>query len=166
VSQLESNLGKGFNLALGQTFYGDPGYVFSVDYPRYQAVTTADVQARGAAIPRQGRVVLSVVPQGAKDQASGNGARRHAERRGHDGSCGEGRRRVAPDDRLESDVVRSDRHADRRTPPELRIPSWTKTTLANGANWWSRSATRCRSWRSRSTWLEAPISSNRPAGRA
>ena len=34
VSQLESNLGKGFNLALGQTFYGDPGYVFAVDYPR------------------------------------------------------------------------------------------------------------------------------------
>src|SRR5580765_6918173 len=37
VSQLESNLGKGFNQALGQTFYGDPGYVFSVDYPRHQA---------------------------------------------------------------------------------------------------------------------------------
>jgi len=133
VSQLESNLGKGFNLALGQTFYGDPGYVFAVDYPRYQAVTTADVQRVAQRFLGKGRVVLSVVPQGAKDQASGTA------------------RDVTPKDEGTTAPAAKAGDASPRTTasnptsfdrtviptagprPELRIPSWTKTTLANGA---------------------------------
>jgi predicted Zn-dependent peptidase len=81
----------------------------------------------------KGRVVLSVVPQGAKDQASGTA------------------RDVTPKDEGTTAPAAKAGDASPRTTasnptsfdrtviptagprPELRIPSWTKTTLANGA---------------------------------
>ncbi|HJY35742.1 MAG TPA: pitrilysin family protein, partial [Vicinamibacterales bacterium] len=133
VSQLESNLGKGFNLALGQTFYGDPGYVFAVDYPRYQAVTTADVQRVAQRFLGKGRVVLSVVPQGAKDQASGTARDVTPKDEGTmapAAKAGDASPRTTASNPTSFDRTVIPTAGPR---PELRIPSWTKTTLANGA---------------------------------
>ena len=69
VRGLESNLGKAFQLALGQVFENDPAY-YAVDYRKAQAVTAADVRRVASAYLTRGRVVLSVVPQGGKDQAA------------------------------------------------------------------------------------------------
>ncbi len=69
VRGLESNLGKVFQLATGQVFYGDPGY-YAIDYRRSQAVSAADVKRVANLYLTAGRVVLSVVPVGKKDQAS------------------------------------------------------------------------------------------------
>ena len=66
---LESNLGKSFRLARGQTIDNDPGQ-YAVDYRRYRAVSQADVQRVAETYLAAGRVVLSDVPQGGKDQAS------------------------------------------------------------------------------------------------
>ena len=133
VSQLESNLGKGFNLALGQTFYGDPGYVFAVDYPRYQAVTTADVQRVAQRFLGKGRVVLSVVPQGAKDQASGTA--RDVTPKDEGTMAPAAKAGDASPQTTASNPTSFDRTVipTAGPRPELRIPSWTKTTLANGA---------------------------------
>jgi zinc protease len=135
VSQLESNLGKGFNLAIGQTLYGDPGHVFSVDYPRYQAVTAADVKRVAQKFLGKGRVVLSVVPEGAKDQAAGNA--RDVTPKDED--------TTTPPPKAAASAAAPEKAASNPTSfdrtvmptagprPELRIPTWTKTTLANGA---------------------------------
>ncbi|HEX9109406.1 MAG TPA: pitrilysin family protein [Longimicrobiales bacterium] len=69
VRGLESNLGKVFQLAQGQVFDNDPGH-FKVDYARRQAVSAADVQRVALRYLSHGRVVLSVVPTGKKDQAA------------------------------------------------------------------------------------------------
>ena len=69
VRGLESNLGKGFQLAVGQTFDHDPAH-YQVDFAKEQAVTAADVKRVANKYLGAGRVVLSVVPIGKKDQAS------------------------------------------------------------------------------------------------
>ena len=69
VRGLESNLGKSFRLVRGQTIDGNPGQ-YAVDYRRYRAVSQADVQRVAQTYLGRGRVVLSDVPQGGKDQAS------------------------------------------------------------------------------------------------
>ncbi len=69
VRGLESNLGKAYQLGSGQTFENDPGY-YAVDYRKEQAVTAADVKRVADAYLGRGRVVLSVVPQGKKDEAA------------------------------------------------------------------------------------------------
>ena len=66
---LESNLGKAERLIDGSVFHGDPGY-FRTDYQKTLSVTAADVKRVANAYLSKGRVVLSVVPQGKKDQAS------------------------------------------------------------------------------------------------
>ena len=66
---LESNLGKAERLIDGAVFHGDPGY-FRTDYQKTLSVTAADVKRVANAYLAKGRVVLSVVPQGKKDQAS------------------------------------------------------------------------------------------------
>ncbi|HEX6052158.1 MAG TPA: pitrilysin family protein [Gemmatimonadaceae bacterium] len=66
---LESNLGKSFQLNIGNVFHGDPGY-FRTEYAKSQAVTAADVRRVANRYLGKGRVVLSVVPQGKRSEAS------------------------------------------------------------------------------------------------
>ena len=66
---LESNLGKANRLIDGAVFHGDPGY-FRTDYQKRLSVTAADVKRVSNQFLTKGRVVLSVVPKGKKDQAS------------------------------------------------------------------------------------------------
>ena len=66
---LESNLGKANQLIDGAVFHGDPGY-FKTDYQKTLAVTAADVRRVANQYLTKGRVVLSVVPKGKKDQAA------------------------------------------------------------------------------------------------
>jgi len=70
LSGLESNLGKAQRLAVGQAFHSDPNQAFAVDYQKYQAVTAADVKRVANKYLGAGRVVLSIVPMGKRDQAS------------------------------------------------------------------------------------------------
>ncbi|HKO14972.1 MAG TPA: pitrilysin family protein [Gemmatimonadaceae bacterium] len=69
LSGLESNLGKAEQLADGLVFHGDPGW-FRTEYTRSLAVTPADVKRVANRYLTAGRVVLSIVPQGHKEQAS------------------------------------------------------------------------------------------------
>jgi zinc protease len=69
VSNLQSNLGKSFQLADSAGFHGDPGY-FQQEYAHYMAVTPADVKRVANKYLTGGRVELSVVPLGKIDQAS------------------------------------------------------------------------------------------------
>jgi zinc protease len=69
VRGLESNLGKAFQLAAGAAFHGDPGY-FRTQYQKTLAVTPADVKRVANKYLTRGRVVLSVVPTGKKEDAS------------------------------------------------------------------------------------------------
>jgi zinc protease len=66
---LESNLGKAEQLLNGSVYHDDPGY-FRTDYQKRLSVTAADVKRVANTYLSRGRVVLSVVPQGKKDQAS------------------------------------------------------------------------------------------------
>lgn len=66
---LESNLGKANRLIDGAVFHGDPGH-FKTDYQKTLAVTAADVKRVANQYLTSGRVVLSVVPKGKKDQAA------------------------------------------------------------------------------------------------
>jgi len=70
LSQLQSNLGKAEELAVGQTFFNDPGHEFTTGYTAQQAVTAADVQRVARKYLGAGRVVLSVVPTGKTSLAS------------------------------------------------------------------------------------------------
>jgi zinc protease len=69
LNGLQSNLGKTIQLNVGNIFHNDPGY-FKVEYAKTQAVTAADVKRVANKYLGKGRVVLSVVPVGKKDQAS------------------------------------------------------------------------------------------------
>ena len=69
VRGLESNLGKANQLANGAGFLGDPGY-FKTDYEKTRAVTVADVKRVANAYLTNGRVVLSIVPQGKPELAA------------------------------------------------------------------------------------------------
>lgn len=66
---LESNLGKADQLLNGAVYHGDPGY-FRTDYEKRLSVTAADVKRVANKYFSRGRVVLSVVPKGKKDQAA------------------------------------------------------------------------------------------------
>src|SRR5262249_4769654 len=69
LNSLQSNLGKANQLIDGAVFHGDPGY-FKTDYQKRLSVTAADVKRVANTYLTSGRVVLSVVPKGKKDQAS------------------------------------------------------------------------------------------------
>jgi len=69
LNGLQSNLGKSFTLADGAGFHNDPGY-FQTEYQKMLSVTPADVQRVAQKYLTNGRVVLSVVPVGQRDQAS------------------------------------------------------------------------------------------------
>lgn len=66
---LESNLGKAEQLLNGTVYHSDPGY-FRTDYQKRLSVTAADVKRVANKYLSRGRVVLSVVPKGKKDQAA------------------------------------------------------------------------------------------------
>ena len=69
VSNLESNLGKAFELADGAGYHGDAGY-FRTAYKKTLSVTAEDVKRVANKYLTGGRVVLSVVPEGKADQAA------------------------------------------------------------------------------------------------
>ena len=69
VSGLESNLQKAEILANGAVFHGDPGY-YKTQYAEAESVTPADVKRVANRYLTKGRVVLSVVPMGKKQDAS------------------------------------------------------------------------------------------------
>lgn len=66
---LESNLGKAEQLLDGLVYHGDANY-FATEYTKTLAVTAADVKRVAAKYLGSNRIVLSVVPQGKRDQAS------------------------------------------------------------------------------------------------
>jgi zinc protease len=70
LSELQSNLGKAVDLAVGQTFFNDPSYEFTTGFAARQAVTAADVQRVARKYLGSGRVVLSVGPVGKTTLAS------------------------------------------------------------------------------------------------
>jgi zinc protease len=70
---LQSNLGKATLLASGAGYQGDPAH-FQTEYRKTLAVTSADVKRVANQYLTKGRVVLSVVPMGQVDQASGRGS--------------------------------------------------------------------------------------------
>ena len=67
---MQSNLGKAARLANDQTMFNDPGHSVTVDYPRTQAVTAADVKRVANKYLGNARVVLSNVPLGKTDLAA------------------------------------------------------------------------------------------------
>jgi len=69
VSNLESNLGKAFELADGAGYHNDAGY-FRTAYQKTLSVTAEDVKRVANKYLTGGRVVLSVVPEGKADQAA------------------------------------------------------------------------------------------------
>ena len=69
VSNLESNLGKAFQLADGAGYHGDAGY-FRTAYRKTLSVTAEDVKRVANKYLTSGRVVLSIVPEGKLDQAA------------------------------------------------------------------------------------------------
>jgi len=69
VSGLESNLQKAEILSDGFIFHGDPGY-YRNEYKEAESVTPAEVKQVAGRYLVKGRVVLSVVPQGRKQDAS------------------------------------------------------------------------------------------------
>ena len=69
VSGLESNLNKAFTLATGETFHNDPAY-YQKEYREAQSVTGAEVKRVANHYLTKGRVVLSVVPLGKKQDAA------------------------------------------------------------------------------------------------
>jgi zinc protease len=70
VRALESNLGRALQLTTGEIYHGDPGYMFTAARARLEAVTSADVQRVARQYLGAGRVVLSIVPQGRREDAA------------------------------------------------------------------------------------------------
>ena len=69
VAGLESNLGKAERLLSGSVFRSNAAY-FRDDFRKTLAVTPADVKRVANLYLSRARIVLSIVPQGKKDQAS------------------------------------------------------------------------------------------------
>jgi zinc protease len=69
VAGLESNLAKADMLASGFVFHGDPGF-YKKEYTEAESVTPAEVKRVANRYLTKGRVVLSVVPIGKKQDAS------------------------------------------------------------------------------------------------
>jgi zinc protease len=70
VDGLQSNLGKALQLGQDQTYYNDPSHSFTVDYPKTQSVTAADVKRVANKYLGGARIVLSTVPLGKTDLAA------------------------------------------------------------------------------------------------
>jgi zinc protease len=70
LNGLQSDLGKAQRLASDQTMFNDPSRSVTVDYPRTQAVTAADIKRVANKYLGHARVVLSNVPLGKTQLAS------------------------------------------------------------------------------------------------
>jgi zinc protease len=70
LNELQSNLNKAFRLANDQVFFKDPTYSITVDFPKTQAVTAADVKRVANKYLGKARIVLSDVPTGKLDLAA------------------------------------------------------------------------------------------------
>jgi zinc protease len=69
LNNLQSNLGKSITLADGAGYHNNPGY-FQTEYQKMLSVTPADVKRVANKYLTKGRVVLSIVPMGQRDQAA------------------------------------------------------------------------------------------------
>jgi zinc protease len=69
VSSLQSNLGKAMSLADGSGIHNNAAQ-YQIEYAKAQAVTAADVKRVANKYLTKGRVVLSIVPMGKRDEAS------------------------------------------------------------------------------------------------
>jgi zinc protease len=141
VSSLESNLGKAFQLATGQTYFDDPGYAFSVDFPAYQRVTAEDIKRVANKFLGAGRVVLSVVPIGQKSAAASADAALvpPVKMPPSAPAAAPPPAPSAPAAQAPAPTAASHPSSFDRTvvptpgpAPEIRVPSWTRTTLPNG----------------------------------
>jgi zinc protease len=70
LNQLQSNLSKAFRLANDQMFHNDPTHSITIDYPKTQAVTAADVKRVANKYLGKARIVLSDVPIGKRELAA------------------------------------------------------------------------------------------------
>ena len=131
VAGLESNLGKAFRLANGQTYLDDPGYSFTTDYERYQRVTADDITRAAKRYFGAGRVVLSVVPPGAAASAASADAVVVPPVTPPPAAPAQPPAAAAPAPNPTSfDCTAIP------TPgptPEAHVPAWSQSTLANGA---------------------------------
>ncbi len=75
VAGLQSNLGKAEILHNGSVFHGDPGH-YRTRYARMKEVTTTDVKRVANTYLGDGRVILSVVPEGKSELAARSQASR------------------------------------------------------------------------------------------
>ena len=71
VNGLQSNYGKAETLLQGSVIHGDPGY-YAKRYSRMKTVTAADVKRVANTYLGNGRVVLSIVPEGRTADATSN----------------------------------------------------------------------------------------------
>jgi zinc protease len=69
LNNLQSNLGKSNVLADSAGYHDDPGY-FKTDFEKRRSVTAEEVKRVAARYLTQGRVVLSIVPEGKLDLAA------------------------------------------------------------------------------------------------
>jgi zinc protease len=69
LNGLQSNLGKSTTLADGAGYHDDPGY-FKTDFEKRRSVTADEVKRAAAKYLGEGRVVLSIVPQGKPELAA------------------------------------------------------------------------------------------------
>ncbi len=134
VAGLESNLGKAFRLANGQTYFDDPGYSFTTDYERYQRVTADDVMRAAKRYLGAGRIVLSVVPPGATASAASPDAVAVPPVSPPPATP------AAPAQAPAAGASASNPSTFDRTvtpipgpTPEVHVPAWTRSALANGA---------------------------------
>jgi zinc protease len=134
VAGLESNLGKAFRLANGQTYFDNPGYSFTTDYERYQRVTADDVTRAAKRYLGAGRVVLSVVPTSAAASAASADAVAVppvAQPPATPAATAQAPAAAA----TASNSTTFDRTVipSPGPTPEVHVPEWTQSTLANGA---------------------------------
>jgi zinc protease len=145
---LESNLNKVFILSDGAGFHNDPGH-FKKEYAAIGAVTPADIQRVARTYLTTDRIVLSVVPMGEWSQAAKPDEGKRFSKNTDDLPVANVRAPEASGTGSEvveggliamtSMAVQKPAGFDRKvipTPgpvPPLTVPTWTKSTLANGA---------------------------------
>jgi zinc protease len=138
---LESNLNKTFMLSDGAGYHSDPGY-FKKEYAAIGAVTPADVQRVAKTYLTGDRVVLSVVPMGEWAQAAkaseGKRLSRNTDElpvanvQGAKPPASAPAPPAVPPSPVKSSFDRKVIPTPGAVPP-LTVPTWTRSTLANGA---------------------------------
>jgi zinc protease len=133
VAGLESNLGRAFDLAAGQTYFDDPGYEFTTDYEKYQRISADDIRRVTARYLGPGRIVLSAVPTGATASAAS------ADATPVPPVSSPPAMPPAQANAAAQTTASNPSSFDRAVvpapgpAPDVHVPTWTQTTLANGA---------------------------------